>query len=134
MRSDGAATLPKQNTTAEFRATVRVKTMTRPQFAKRRQLSPAVGNYPPSITRSWLEMMVARGHSKASAMRDLNEACHSTHRQSRLYEWLQGKQQPPRVARIYMLSYCLSHVLHLHGVPTLTLPDATYDRLAEELS
>lgn len=105
------------------------------KFPRRRQINPAVGNYPPSLVRSWLESDLSiPGRTKADALRDLNGELGTSYQQGRLYEWLLGKREPDRDTRNYMLRCCISSVLYRHGVTPLSLSDGQLDRIAGELS
>ena len=104
--------------------------MTRPQFKKR--LNPAVGNYPPSLVRSWLWTYALADKSKAEALRDLNQATGKKYSQGKLYDWLTLKREPERETRIYMLRVTLPNLLARHH--NLKPQGRQLEVMAEELS
>ena len=64
-----------------------------------------------SLVHTWLEHELASGKTKAEAVRALNSALGTQHKQNRLYEWLDGKHEPQRDARVLMLTVCLPPLL-----------------------
>lgn len=64
-----------------------------------------------TIVHTWLDHELASGKTKAEALRALNSALGTAYQQNRLYEWLNGKHEPQRDARILMLTVCLPSLL-----------------------
>jgi len=75
------------------------------------------------------------GHTLASAVRELSEDVGRTIRQSRVYEWRDGKHSVPADARRYMMSVAIEQALQLAlGEPPGSYTDAQMERLVELLS
>lgn len=91
--------------------------MNSPQFKKRRPANTAVGDYPPSLVRSYfeLELSMQPGSCKAGLLRKLNDICETKHLTGQMYNWLNLKHEPERSVRIYMLHCVLAHVLASEG-------------------
>jgi hypothetical protein len=72
-----------------------------------------------TIVHIWLDLKMAEGKTKAAALRELNSALGTKHRQGRIYEWLSGKYSPERATRVYMLVEVLPTILEQQGYKRL---------------
>lgn len=64
-----------------------------------------------TLVHTWLDHELASGKTKAEAVRALNSALGTQYKQNRLYEWLDGKHEPQRDVRVWMLTMCLPALL-----------------------
>lgn len=92
-----------------------------------------LAHYPPSLVRAWLEARLAAGHSKLSALQELNELRGTRYDSSRLSKWLRREASPDNPeTRAHMLRVALPHVLRRHGAPALS--DRQLKAIADDLS
>jgi len=84
---------------------------------KKPSLNPRLKKYPPSALRSYCDLMLGiPGHTLASARRELEEATGTTIRSNRIYEWLTGKSEAPKIVRDYCRQVAIERECHHIGI------------------
>lgn len=82
----------------------------------------------------WVENRI-QGHTLADAVRELAEEIGRPIRQSRVYEWRDGRHAPPPDVVHYMMSVVIERAIQLALGETLgTYTDRRLDRLVDWLS
>lgn len=99
---------------------------------KKPPLNPRLKKYPPSALRSYCDLMLGiPGHTLASARRELEEETGKTIRSSKMYEWLNGTVETPKIVRDYCRLVSIEKECHRIGIDHV---DCDWDRLSATLS
>jgi len=96
------------------------------------KINQRLKKYPASALRSYCDLMLGiPGHTLASARRELEQATGMAIRSNRIYEWLTGKSETPKIVRDYCRQVAIERECHHAGIDHV---NCGWDTLATNLS